>query len=175
MRRNLIRGCVGALVTTLLVAGPASADSVRDAGDARGRLDITFASAVGEEENALTKVRVDTEHGYSCRFLARTSPNRLFVLIDLRDDGDIDVIGRFLCRSSGDWRLRTPGGDPLAFGVRHRTPTKLVATIGWEFLPGIQEGTDGSVVFRSSDETSAACRPADCKDRAPNSGHLQAW
>jgi hypothetical protein len=173
MRRAAL--CSVMVISLLVVStSPAIASSVRDPADARGRLDVTFVSATNVERQGLVKVRVDTERGYGCRFLSTRKPNRLFILFDVHNDGDVDDIGRFFCSSDHQWMLRVQGVGGILVGS-HPDADTLVFNVGWEFISGDQEATHGSVVIRSRDESSEGCRHTPCMDRAPNLGGLAAW
>jgi hypothetical protein len=169
-----------ALVTTTLVlamASPAAAVWLRDPTDTPGRLDITWIGAKNDEVNALVKVHVKTRGAYRCRLLAPDGPNRMWLLIDVGRDGDIDVIGRFMCRKGhafpGGWFIRLSNGS--RFGASHSGPDMLVVNIGWEGIPGDQSRNHGSIAVRTRDGQSSPCTSIPCRDRAPNKGWLSVW
>jgi hypothetical protein len=170
--RRMISAAVVATALTVVPATPAGAATVVDPNDTRGRLDITFVSLQNDEQNALVRFRLDTQWGYGCRFLARTSPNRVYVWFDVRSNNDVDSIARLMC-GGGGWFLKM--GDGSRFFGTHPDRDTTIVNIGWEGLPGDQSVTHGSAVVTTRDASSGPCTNTSCRDRAPNAGSLAAW
>jgi hypothetical protein len=170
LRKAIVAVLIGAVVAS---ANPvaASAVAIVDPRDTGGRLDITFVGTKFHHVNKtfdILKIRVETEHGYACRYLRYSGRNAIFVLFDNRHDRDVDLVGRFVCNRPHSWSfvLRDVG-----FSTEHPDTRTVVARLDAGAL-----SRHGSIDVRSRDETAGSCsRKHVCRDRAPNSGRLRAW
>jgi hypothetical protein len=167
---------VGLLVATLssLTAPPAWAASLDDPNDTAGRLDVTFVwGRVRDSGGHFLKVRVETENRFPCRYMTSRTPNRIFVLIDDGNDGDIEVRGHFFCFNHREnWGFMYRGDEFSAF-VHARHPDRRTLVARRILLEDFAVSDVGAIVVRSRDESTDPCTHQDpCFDRAPDVGAL---
>ena len=161
-------------VLSLLPITAANAAERQDPKDAEGRLDIVLVVANGEKGD-VGHLTVRTENRWRCRYLKGSRETSLKWLFDDRRDGDIDLIGRFVCRKGTlSFNLRGPDTgnqyEPLAV----RRPNRRTAKVNVPLDLVEFEGAHMGVRARSKDGEASACEMP-CVDRAPNNGSMKVF
>ena len=166
------------LATALLLGvfiNQAFAASSTDPNDTPGRLDITFVRGSGSS-GEVGRFRIETQRRYRCRYLRRSSSNRLKLLFDDRRDGDVDLVGRFKC-SNHDWILDLKGPDTGSHyeSLSVKRPNKHTVKVKVPLFLDELSGNHMGIYATSKDATAPACATTPCKDRAPDSGTIKIY
>jgi hypothetical protein len=171
-------GVATALLGLSLVPGPAASltaccvEQASDPQDVEGRLDLALLRYTKNGPNAPMKVTVQTDEGWPPRVL-RAHVNRLKVLIDRNEDGNIDFRAA-IKKVDGPLEVHIKGSgssfEPLP--TQKPNPRTVRFTIPGSSPPNPGGAVDLAATSRFIE--SAPCDPGSggtaCVDRAPNSG-----
>jgi hypothetical protein len=175
MRRSAPIAFALLLVVSLLAPPASAAESAEDPNDTSSQLDIRLISFKGAA-GATSTVKLKTQNPWGCKYLrqgVRTSLNWYF---DDNEDGDNDLIGKFVCvNASGNnprliLKLYGPDSGNNYEPVPAKKPDKKTVKATFPFdLPEF-ESENASAHARSKDAISEGCDV--CVDRAPDSGGM---
>jgi hypothetical protein len=163
------------LVMTAL-APPASAkETATDPNDTGGLLDIVEISFKGAA-GATSTVKLKTQNPWGCKFLRQGVKTSLNLYFDDGEDGDNDLIGKFVCVNANTdhpkliLKLHGPDSGNNYEPVPAKKPNKKTVKATFPFDLGEFESDHASAHARSKDAISEGCDV--CTDRAPDTGSL---
>jgi hypothetical protein len=174
MRRIAAVPLAVVLVLSIL-APPAAAAKEEDPNDAGGKLDIRLISFKGQAGGTGT-VKLRTQNPWGCKFLRRGVMTSLNWYFDDGEDGDNDLIGKFVCVNANSdnpkliLKLHGPDSDNTYEPVPAKKPDKKTVKVTFPFDLAEFESDHASAHARSKDAISQGCDV--CVDRAPDTGGM---
>jgi hypothetical protein len=164
------------LLVVSLLAPPAGAkETATDPNDTEGQLDIVEISFKGAA-GAVSTVKLKTQNPWGCKFLRQGVKTSLNWYFDDGEDGDNDLIGKFVCvkANSDNPKLilklhgKATGNNYDAVPAKKPNKKTVKATFSFD-LPDF-ESDHASAHARSQDAISEGCDV--CVDRAPDTGGM---
>jgi hypothetical protein len=151
----------------VLWTAPASGEAASDPNDVAGRLDLRRLVLLKADASAPLRITVRTWGGWPARILAGSGENRLFVDLDVDQDGAADVRARVL-RSGGRLvvRLIRSGEVVRRLSATHPSARRVRFTVP-AGAPGNPSGPVAAAA-RTRFRNGGACDP--CADRGPDAG-----
>ena len=177
--RRLAPLALAAVLVMSVLAPPASAkETATDPNDTEGQLDITEISFKGAAGAAST-VKLKTQNPWGCKFLRQGVKTSLNWYFDDDEDGDNDLIGKFVCvNASGNnpkliMKLSGPDSGSNYEPVPAKKPNKKTVKATFPFdLPEF-ESEHASAHARSKDAIAEGCDV--CVDRTPDTGGMSLY
>ena len=164
------------LILAVVVAAPALGAhvSATDPDDVEGFLDVAQIAYRGTP-HATGTLTIKTYEGFSCNYLKASRDAFLKWLFDDGNDGDFELVGTFVCRSNKlylDLHGKKSGNnyEPIRAKRKNARTTKVTFPFDLTEMKSKHLG----LVVRSKDGVNTACSPA-CRDRAPDTGEMQAY
>jgi hypothetical protein len=169
-----------ALVLAGAVLAPpvSAAESAEDPNDTEGKLDIRLISFKGAA-GASSTVKIKTQNPWGCKFLRQGVKTSLNWYFDDGEDGDNDLIGKFVCvNANGNnpkliLKLHGPDSGSNYEPVPAKKPDKKTVKATFPFDLAEFESDHASAHARSKDAISEGCDV--CVDRAPDTGGMRMY
>jgi hypothetical protein len=173
--RRLAPVALAVMLVVSVLAPPAAAAKAEDPNDVDGKLDIRLISFKGAAGGTGT-VKLKTQNPWGCKFLRQGVKTSLNWYFDDGEDGDNDLIGKFVCINANSdnpkliLKLHGPDTDNRYEPVPAKKPDKKTVKATFPFdLPEF-ESDHASAHARSKDAISEGCDV--CVDRAPDTGGM---
>jgi hypothetical protein len=177
--RRLAPAAFALLLVGSLLAPPASAaEKAEDPNDTEGKLDIVQISFKGAA-GATGTVKIRTQNPWGCKFLRQGVKTSLNWYFDDNEDGDNDLIGKFVCVNANSnnprliLKLHGPDSGSNYEPVPAKKPDKKTVKATFPFDLGEFESEHASAHARSKDAISEGCDV--CVDRAPDTGGMRLY
>ena len=167
------------LLLVSVLAPPAGAkETATDPNDTEGQLDIVEISFKGAAGAAST-VKLKTQNPWGCKFLRQGVKTSLNWYFDDNEDGDNDLIGKFVCINASSnkpkliLKLHGPDSGNTYEPVPAKRPNKKTVKATFPFDLAEFESEHASAHARSKDAISEGCDV--CVDRAPDTGGMRLY
>ena len=178
MRRLVTVAFASLLVLSLLAPAASAKETASDPNDSDGRLDIVEISFKGAA-GATSTVKLKTQNPWGCKFLRQGVKTSLNWYFDDGEDGDNDLIGKFVCVNAGSakpkliMKLHGPDTGNHYEPVPAKKPNKKTVKATFPFDLAEFESDHASAHARSKDAITEGCDV--CVDRAPDTGGLSLY
>jgi hypothetical protein len=173
MTRSLAAAVVAFTLPVFAITA-ANAAERRDPKDTDGRLDIVFTRATGDKGD-VGHLKIGTEDRWRCGYLKRNRNTSLRWVFDDGRDGDIDLVGKFVCREDVlNFNLRGPDTGNRYEPLTVQRPNRRTVKVNVPFDLVEFEDNHMGVVARSKDGEAPACETP-CSDRAPNKSSMKVY
>jgi hypothetical protein len=179
MRRSAALAFALTLVVSLLASPASAAEQAEDPNDTGGQLDIRLISFKGAA-GASGTVKIKTQNPWGCKYLRQGVKTSLNWYFDDGEDGDNDLIGKFVCINANSnnpkliLKLHGPDSDNHYEPVPAKKPDKKTVKATFPFDLAEFESEHASAHARSSDAIGEGCDPK-CVDRAPDTGGMRLY
>lgn len=176
--RRLAPVALALLLLVSVLAPPASAAKMDDPNDTDGKLDVVLISFKGTAGGTGT-VKLKTQNRWGCKFLRQGVKTSLNWYFDDGEDGDNDLIGKFVCVNANSnkpkliMKLSGPDSGNNYEPVPAKRPDKKTVKATFPFDLAELESEHASAHVRSKDAISEGCDV--CVDRAPDTGGMRMY
>ena len=176
--RKLMLVALSVLVVAVF-SGPAGGTTASDPNDADGVFDMEKIGIVYDSGTGVLTLKIRTFHGWGCRYLRQSQETALNWYFDDGEDGDNDLIGKFVCVKAGKnptliFKLHGTDSGNNYESLKAKRPNHHTVTVKMPTDLTELEAEHMRVHARSSNGVDDGC-DSTCVDRAPDTGGVRAY